>query len=467
MLLTLSLQSDPENNIKATDLSYLLHKSPDRIHSFSLSHNTAHVFYPQCDEDQCQVALLLEVDAISLVRTFRGPMSSKQLTHYLNDRPYTANSFMSVALARAFRSAMGGRSKEREALVDCKLPLTVHIPVLPCRGGQPVLEKLFSPLGYEISAEPIALDNQFSEWGHSHYYQVTLKNKCRLVDLLSHLYVLMPVLDNDKHYWVSADEIEKLLLRGGDWLAQHPAKEFISLRYLKHKKHYAQIALAALAPEQIDAEEKADQAEAELEKPLTLNQQRQQKVIDTLLAHQVQSILDLGCGEGKLMKLLASHAQFKSIVGVDVSSQALDRASSRLRLEHWSERQQHRIQLWHGSAFYSDSRWTSFEAICCIEMIEHMDEDRLEAFIENVFNIAQPKLIIITTPNQEYNVVFGLSENQRRHSDHRFEWTRTEFTTWCQCIVDNYDYQVTLEGIGTNDKNYGHPTQMAVFTRST
>ena len=218
MLLTISTTHQP-----ATDLGHLLRKNPARVHSFSQSYGTAHVFYPEASVERCTVALLVDIDPIGLVRNRRGPAGERRtLEQYVNDRPYVASSFLSVAIADVFSSAMAGKSKERQELAETPLPLQANIAVLPCRGGDVFLRRLFEPLGYKVSAERFPLDEKFPDWGESSYFKVALDALIPLRQLLSHLYVLLPVLDNDKHYWVGDDEVAKLLRHGEGWLAAHP-----------------------------------------------------------------------------------------------------------------------------------------------------------------------------------------------------------------------------------------------------
>src|SRR5262249_44744030 len=158
----------------------------------------------------------------------RGPSGEGgALDQYVNDRPYVASSFLSVAIAQVFASALGGRSKGRQELADSHIPLTAKISVLKCHGGEELIRKLFTPLGYQLLIQPHRLDEKFPEWGESSYYTVEINAQTRLQDLLTHLYVLVPVLDAEKHYWVGEDELEKLLRHGEGWLAAHPEKEFI------------------------------------------------------------------------------------------------------------------------------------------------------------------------------------------------------------------------------------------------
>src|SRR4028118_1486093 len=209
MLLKITTTHSP-----ATDQGYLLHKNPARLQTFDMSIGHVHVFYPEATEDRCTAALLLDIDPIGLVRGRRGFRGDNRvLEHYVNDRTYTASSFLSVALAHVYRDAMAARSKERESLAGESLPLHAHLTNVPCRGGEAFLHRLFEPLGYELTVQSRPRDEEFPQWGQSPHCTIDLRGHMRLADLLNHLYVLIPVLDDEKHYWVGEDEVDKLLRR--------------------------------------------------------------------------------------------------------------------------------------------------------------------------------------------------------------------------------------------------------------
>jgi 3' terminal RNA ribose 2'-O-methyltransferase Hen1 len=464
MLLTISTTYTP-----ATDLGYLLHKSPSRLHTFSLPFGQAHVFYPEAELERCTAALLLEVDPIGLVRGRPGSAEGGALEQYVNDRPYVASSFLSVAIAQVFGSALGGRSKERADLAKADLPLTATIHVLPCRGGEDLLRRLFEPLGYSMEAANHPLDPFFPEWGTSDYYTVTLAASCRLSDLLTHLYVLVPVLDDDKHYYVGDAEVEKLLRHGEGWLAGHPERELIARRYLRHRRGLMRDALARLIAEEAadpDAAAHAHAREEEVvEQPIRLNEQRMGAVVAALRAAGARRVLDLGCGEGALLHALLEDRTFSEIVGVDVSHRALERAHARLHLDRLPERQRQRIRLLHGALTYRDRRLAGFDAAAVVEVIEHLDPPRLAAFERVLFESARPGTVVMTTPNAEYNVRFPtLPAGKFRHRDHRFEWTRGEFQAWASAVATRFEYYVRFQPIGPEDPEVGAPTQMAVFS---
>ena len=285
MLLTITTTQDP-----ATDLGYLLHKNPARAQSFDLAFGRAHVVYPEATAARCTAALILDIDPVGLVRGRRGPAGDGGLlTQYVNDRPYVASSFLSVAISDVFASAMAGRSKERAELAASEIPLEARMAAAPCRGGEDLLRRLFEPLGYVVGATQAPLDVAVPDAGGSRYFSVTLTGTKRVADLLTHLYVLIPVLDDEKHYWVGDDEVDKLLRHGEGWLAVHPERELITRRYLKHRHSLVRDAIARLVvedePDEADAAPVTRDAEEQaLERPLSLHEQRLQAVLDVLLA---------------------------------------------------------------------------------------------------------------------------------------------------------------------------------------
>jgi 3' terminal RNA ribose 2'-O-methyltransferase Hen1 len=464
MLLTITTTHQP-----ATDLGYLLHKNPQRLHSLELSFGKAHLFYPEATQERCTAALLLDVDPVGLVRGKRGQHEGRTLDQYVNDRPYVLSSFLSVAMGRALGTAMTGRSKGRQELADQKIPLAATMAVVACRGGEQLLRELFEPLGYGVSAEHHPLDEKFPEWGEGPYYTVRLQGNVRLQDLLNHLYVLVPVLDAEKHYWIGQDEVDKLLRKGEGWLATHPNREAIVKRYLPRQRELAQEALAQLAegdnPDPDARDEVRAEEEATMEAPIRLWQQRMGTVVAVLRSAGAQRVLDLGCGEGKLLKSLLEEKALTEIVGMDVSHRSLEIASRNLRLDRMPAKQRDRLTMLHGSLMYRDKRLAGYDAATVVEVIEHLDAPRLTAFERVLFEAARPKTVIVTTPNAEYNVKFDtLAAGQFRHKDHRFEWTRDEFQQWSRRIGQRFGYDVRFLPIGEEDPQLGAPTQMGVFS---
>lgn len=463
MLLTLTTTHRP-----ATDLGYLLVKNPAHTQSFSLSFGKAHVFYPEATDERCTAALLLEIDPIDLVRG-RGAGEPGTLAQYVNDRPYVASSFLSVAIAQVFGSALGGKCRDKPELAEQPIPLRAVIEALPCRGGEAFLRRLFEPLGYAVTAERLPLDPAFPAWGPSPYYRVALERTCKLRELLAHLYVLVPVLDDKKHYWVGDSEVENLLAKGEGWLAEHPEREQIALRYLKHRKPLFRAALARLVADEDASPEETEDAKAEAEEAaearLSLNDARLAAVIDALKKAEARTVIDLGCGEGRLMKRMLDERAFDRVAGADVSTRSLEIAAERLRYDEMPDKQKRKVQLFQASVVYRDARFSGFDAAVLVEVIEHVDPPRLGALSTVVLEHARPRTVIVTTPNAEYNAKFSMPAGAFRHKDHRFEWTRAEFHAWAERAAAAFGYTVEHHPVGEMDEHLGAPTQMAVFTR--
>ncbi|MEU4476816.1 3' terminal RNA ribose 2'-O-methyltransferase Hen1 [Micromonospora sp. NPDC023966] len=468
MLLTLTTTHRP-----ATDLGHLLVKHPDRVQSFDLPAGAAHVLYPEADEARCTAALLVEVDPLKLGggrgRRQAATPDSFTLGQYVNDRPYAASSLLSSALAKVFRSALRGESRDRPELAATAIPLEVRVPVLRCRGGADLAARVFGPLGWTVTATPIPLDEAYPEWGDSRYVDLTLTGTLRLADALNHLYVLLPVLDDAKHYWVAPDEVDKLLRAGAGWLAAHPERGLITRRYLAHRRALAGAALARLAELRLADEPAADDS-VEIEQPAeapraSLAVRRREAVLAALRDSGASRVLDLGCGGGALLTALVADRRFTEVVGTDVSSQALTLAARRLRLDRLPERQRDRIRLWQSALTYRDDRLRGYDAAVLMEVVEHLDPPRLPALEDAVFGHARPGTVVVTTPNVEYNVRYeGLGAGRFRHADHRFEWTRAEFAGWVDRVATAYGYTARIGGIGDEDPEVGAPTQLAVLT---
>jgi 3' terminal RNA ribose 2'-O-methyltransferase Hen1 len=459
----------------AADLGYLLHKHPDRAQVLELPVGRAHVFYPEASAERCTAALLLEVDPIALVRSrrFAAPEAEAfSLAQYVNDRPYAASSMLAVALGKLFRTALAGRCEHRPELPGRSLSLQIHLPALPCRGGAHVAERVFGPLGWQVSAEPVPLDEELG-WGASRYVDLTLSGQLRLADALNQLYVLLPVLDDAKHYWVTPDEVDKLVRAGAGWLGGHPERDLITRRYLRHRRTLVSTATERLAAlddvERVDDVDQLDEesgAGVPAPSRLSLADQRRDTVLAVLRSTGASTVVDLGCGEGKLLRALLEDPAYHHVLGVDVSHHRLEVAARRLRLEQLPDRARERISLRQSALTYRDTGIAGFDAAVLMEVIEHVDPPRLSALEHTVFAAARPRAVVVTTPNVEHNVRFELPEGSTRHPDHRFEWTRAQFRDWAGRVADVHGYQVRFEPVGPDDPDVGPPTQLALFTRT-
>lgn len=462
MLLTITYEGENTQN-----LGFLLHKNPDRAQQFELNYGRAYVFYTEVSNERTTAALLLDIDPIDLAR---GKIGSRDggLFDYVNDRPYSATSFMSTAISRIFGTSMSGKCAKMQSLADTPLKLTAYISSLKDGGDTELASQLFEPLGYTVKTERTLLDENFKEWGISPYIALTISGTVRLADMLNHLYVLIPVFDKQKHYYITDDEIEKLLSHGEGWLASHPYKEKIARRYFSAKKSYARRTIDILLAGETDDNENIEISEnTETEKHTPLNTQRLNTVRDTVLASGASTVIDMGCGECRLTSLLLNERQIKRVTACDVSIRELEKASGRLHLDRMQPYRKNKLTLMQASLTYRDKRFEGYDCACVIEVIEHIEPMRIPAMERNIFEFASPRTVIVTTPNKEYNENYQfLNKDELRHNDHRFEWTRDEFKKWTEHICGTFSYTCEISGIGDSDGNCGTPTQMGVFTKN-
>lgn len=466
MLFTITYEGE-----NTQELGFLLHKNPERPQQFELSYGKAYVFYPEVSDERTTAALLLDIDPLDLAR---GKVGSREggLFDYVNDRPYASTSFMSNAIVRIFGTAMNGRCDNRQELANTPLKLTATLSSLKDNGDEELAKELFEPLGYDVKTSRTTLDEEFPEWGASPYIDLTVSGTVKLSELLEHFYVLIPVFDRQKHYYISKDEIDKLISHGEGWLAEHPYKEKITRRYFNSRKSYARQALDILLgdeegiSEADNEQENSENAETkEVRSPL--NTQRLEAVKNAVLASGASSVIDLGCGECRLTSKLLGEQQLKRVTACDVSSSVLEKAVQRLHLDRMQPYRKNKLTLMQASLTYRDKRFEGYDCACVVEVIEHIEPMRISAFERAVFEFAAPKTVILTTPNREYNANYAnMQENSLRHGDHRFEWTRAEFEEWTRHICEKFDYSCEISGIGEMDEKLGTPTQMGVFTKN-
>ena len=434
--------SSSDHRIPATDLGFLLHKHPDRVQQFATSSGTATVFYPVADTSRCRA--VLHVGGEDPSRSTLGAAD-----RYVNTLPYAGSSRLMVAMAKVMSDALGGRCAHRPDLVDTVWQLQVTVSSVPTTGGADLTHDFFEPLGWAVLSTATVL--QPTEWGPSRFVQLQMSGEFTLRDALSHIYVLIPALASDKHYFIGDDEVDKLLRLSSRWLSNHPAREQITRRYLKGLHSLTNDALARLIPDTASHEP--------LPKRRTSMQElRRTAVVDALRMVGARSVLDAGCGEGHLLRELVTEPGIGRLAGVDVSVAALGRASD--SLSRFAA-----VELWQSSLMYSDNRCRGFDAVVLMEVIEHVEPDRLDTVESSVFETMAPSSVIVTTPNRDYNALYGLGGNEFRHPDHRFEFSRAEFEHWCERLAGEYRYSVTVSAIGEMDINVGSSSQLAVFRR--
>ncbi|QDT17673.1 3' terminal RNA ribose 2'-O-methyltransferase Hen1 [Alienimonas californiensis] len=459
---------------RAADLGFLLQKHPERTFRRELSVGVATVFYPEATDERCEVCLLLEPDPVKLAREAMkhgGSGGGPNSGGYADAKPYLAGSLLSVAIGRCFNSALGGRAKDRVERLTEDWPLTITLPALACRGGPEAVRAAWEPLGYDCDVAALPLDPERPTWGDAAVCRVTLTGAQPIPAVLNHLAVLLPALEGDRHHYVGDAEVEKLLRRGGEWLATHPHRDRLVAFSLKRRG-----SLVADALEQLDelaesaaptaAEAPAAPPAADSPRGPRLHEQRLDAIVGVLTesARGIASVADLGCGEGKLLRRLIDEPRFDRLIGMDVSAPLLARTADRLHLDRSGLRD--RVALIQGSLTLRDDRLSGFDAAVLCEVIEHLDPHRLDAVAASVFGCAAPGTVVLTTPNREYNAAWEtLPAGAFRHGDHRFEWTRAEFAAWTDAVAARYRYAVERRPLGEDHPELGPPSQLAIFTR--
>lgn len=440
----------------ATDLGFLLYKHPKKLHTRGTSFSTNHCFFSEATDDLCTANLWVNVRELQEFELYRRFNNFEN--PFINDRPYVAGSLMSTAMSEMFRTAMSGSCRERPELARSPIPLTIEVATVRCEDGIDFIKGIFEPLGYQVDLESYLLDEAFPNWGSSPYFKLRLQTNKELYLVLRQLFILLPVLDNQKHYWVDEAEQEKIIKMGEGWLQAHPMFSKIVSRYLKNlqslavevKKHFA-------LDENLTT--KARNKEEQLEQKIHLNTLRMDYVAELLKDHQVRTVGDLGCGEGKLIERLLQNSDITEIRAFEVSIDELEKAQQRIA----ELKQLERVKFFNSSVLYLDHRTKDLDAVVLVEVIEHLEEVRLPVLAANVFKYMEPSMVVITTPNFEFNQRF--ETKGFRHPDHRFEWTREEFKSWCEVQAQKYGYTFKIDFIGEVDSALGGPTQVGVFIK--
>ena len=438
----------------ATDLGFLLHKHPDRLHTADLGFGRATMGYPRADEEGCEFVLALDVDPVALV-TAGGDAA---VTDYVSPRPYAASSFVSVAISRCLGTALNGRSKERQALADVAIPLECTVAPFPTRdptGG--AVRRAFEPLGWDVDL--LWPDGDADAPGARSHATLRLVGEARVRDLLSHLYVLLPALGGDKHYWISGDEVDKLVAKGGEWLRDHPERDAIVRGYMARHRPLGDEAVRAL-----DGDDAPFPHRPRFGRPL--HDRRHDVAVDLVRSTGAVRVADVGCSDGVLAVRLAVETPAREVIAVDPDPAALRRV--RRRLEDAPSDARAKVRPMHGALGYGDRRLNDVDLVALLEVVEHLDPDRVDPAVDGLMD-SRPRRVVVTTPNRAYNAFYGMDPEALRHPDHRFEWTRDEFVAWAERVAERHGYAVEHGGIGDpmeDDEGTTHlPTSMAVLVR--
>lgn len=440
-------------------ISYLLSKNPSNLYDRDEKGSRVRLVYTAFTEEETEILIYVTPDPVELVR---NSPNTFDITQYINDREFAVSSLFCSYIKSALATALNGKPKEEFIKwVDYKFNLVLGFGPVASDLPDAVIESIFTHLGYEVNIERGLTDYSFQLKSRSSVRYITLTGHQTLQNAMRHLFILIPVMDNYKHYYMDKSEVDKLERYGAGWLDDHPMRDLIIKRSLKFKELIREV---AVPQKEVFIKEESETVE-ETEVKVRLNEQRYQTIVDivTNLPHK-ETVVDFGSGEGKLSVRLGFAPGVKEILAVEPSQMSQLRAMQKWDKARASEGFLAPTQVW-GSLFYFDTRLCDKDVMILSEVIEHIDEFRLPPIMETVFVQYTPKTIIINTPNYEYNVVYEMQDNLR-HRDHRFEWTREQFNSWCNELSAKYKYSVNIGGIGEEDQDFGFPTQIAVFCKT-
>ncbi|WP_449599513.1 3' terminal RNA ribose 2'-O-methyltransferase Hen1 [Paenibacillus sp. Marseille-Q9583] len=452
--------------IKATGsgagmLSHLLAKNPHNLYDRSDKEARVRIVFTAASDEETEAVIYVTPDPIALVK---GNTAHNDITQYINDREFVTSSRFCSYIRPALGTALNGKPKEVFLpWVDHKFQLELSFGPVASNLPDHTIEELFHALGYELELERGDAVYSFDLKSRSSARYIRLRGEQTLQTALRQLFILIPALDDDKHYFISDDEIEKIRRYGEGWLDSHPLLALI----LKRSLRFANLIKQFDGEESSPSSEKVaiTPAEISVEPKIRLNDLRYAAIAETVegLAFN-SSIVDFGSGEGKLSARLGSVPGVKQIWAVEPSANSQLRAIDRFsKLE---DREGVTVPTpVTGSLFYFDETLRNKDIMVLCEVIEHIDEHRLARVMETILSEYSPKVLILTTPNKEYNEVYEMESEEMRHSDHRFEWGRAEFSEWCIRWTSSFDYSVDFKGIGEGSDAFGYPTQMAIFSK--
>ncbi len=430
-------------------VSYLIAKNPNNVYERNEKGFKVRLVYSIFNKEEVQFVIYVKPDPIDLVRNSSDLLD---ITHYINDREFAVSSLFITAIRKALGTALNGKpDEEYQKWVEHPFDIEVAFgPVATDLRDQDVAD-LFEPIGYQVEIER----GESTIRTRSSARFVKVSGRQTVQNALKHVSILIPVIDNYKHYFLDEREVEKLERYGEGWLENHPLKQLIVKRALRFNALISQSKYY----------EKKQHYPKQAESPkIRLNDLRYEAILNVIQTlSQKDTIVDLGAGEGRLSVQLGFLEGVKEILSIEPSNKSRLKAIERFEQVKVKEGYVEPQSL-PGSLFYFDSRLQNKDIIILCEVIEHINEDRLPKIFETILHDYRPKTLIVTTPNQEYNVLYEM-DDEMRHDDHRFEWTRAEFAQHVEGWAVSYPYQVTIRGIGEEHPIHGHPTQMAIFRR--
>lgn len=421
---------------QAADLAVLIDKSPDKLHSTRLPFGMAHVFFPEVASDAATMALVLDVEAVHW--TSNGSSDGFATTN---------SAMMSVAISRALGTALAARAPQRPELVSAVLPVEVCLSSLAVKRGSTDAQALFGPLGYDVTVEETACGSSVATDEDLVRQTVRLKKLCPLYEVLSHLYVLGPLLDGHVRDRVLDGERESLLVHAEGAARGHASSERIMSAHAARRTSETALAFRRLAAVDSVGAQTTGEGLSQLSQ---LDDARADAIVLELREAAAHTVVDLGCGDGKLLARLVREKALTKIVGFDVAHLALEAAASRMKLDRRGAKKSERIDLWHGSLYYSDARLSGFDAAVLADVVQYLPQERLAEMERVVFQQACPNTVVV--------MLNGAKRDEDASAD---GWSAKRFDAWASGVSERSGYRIRLLSPGSSQQ----AIRMAVFSK--
>jgi 3' terminal RNA ribose 2'-O-methyltransferase Hen1 len=425
MLLSISVEG-----AGADTLSYVVQKHPAKI----FEKGNLRLFFPKYDKNASSLVAMAEFPEFKL-----WDKDTPGADAYVSSREYALSSLFCRELKGAFGTVLSGKYKDEKDQKMAETPLEVVVDALPLATSltDEQLRSLFQPLRYAGFTPSYTVDHSYQyPWMPQRHrvLELALRGQKTIREVLRHLLVLIPAIDNYTHYTELDTLVAELKNYGEGWLDQHPKKAFITARFLRNSRKLIK---------EFDGAEEKKQGEAELEKRIFLGELRTNWFLDTVKRLGARSVVDAGCGSGRLAEAM-NKAGVLEVSAFDCHGKAVQAAKYHL---------ENKANVFFSSLMYRDDRLLSKDAILLQEVVEHMPAFQLRRAMELIFKVYRPKWVLMSTPNRSYNKIFGMPEGAFRHRDHKFEFDEAEAKRFCDSLPGGYKY--AIEPIG---QDYVPPT---------
>ena len=452
----------------ATDIGFLLHKNPDEFHKIPFNFGDVYIFYPYGSPELCMATLIVKIDPIKLYE--------KSFIDVCYDFPFIETeyevfgfSLFSMLLSKIYVMTLNGISNSRSELVNLSIPLSANIINVMHYDKVLLIKEFFEQLEYNVRIENKSGNNNETKLCKIECFNIEITAIIPLKNILSHLCIILAVLDNSLHYWMNENEIDKIIEMSKVFLKNHPMEDYIMKHLSKEKINSKVKAISFVSQDKlwnrylIPTVNKG--REKLLKKQVKFNEEKHNYIISVLKGLNSKSVVDIGCGEGEFIELLFKDVNFERILGVDVSNYMIEKAKFRIDLCNIPSENKERINIIQSSIFYRDKRLRGYEAATVINVIEYFDLPRLKLFEQVLFGLIQPQHVIIVISSVEFIVKKdSISNNKFNNVKNVFEWTKEKYKLWYSCVAEQYDYTFRLLEDGYKEIESETLNQIVVFS---